>query len=97
MVTKPSANFLSEFPMWSKVLLQLGFAGVIGGLFISDSRDRSSQLRDMQIENRTQAKDDRDIFRQELKAQRDELKNAVGAMNRAVDVMSKQSTKNDEN
>jgi hypothetical protein len=60
-------------------------------------KKRSSQLRDMQIENRTQAKDDRDIFRQELKAQRDELKNAVGAMNRAVDVMSKQSTKNDEN
>jgi predicted nuclease with TOPRIM domain len=83
-------SFYVDLPNWSKVLLQLGFAGVIAVLFVMDSRDRSDQLRRMAEENRLQAREDRSLFRDELKAQRDTLSEAVREMRRAVDKLDEQ-------
>jgi len=83
-------SFYSELPNWSKVMLQLGFAGVVCLLFIMDSRDRSAQLKDMVNENRLQAREDRTMFREELKVQREVLAEAVQEMKRAVDKLNQQ-------
>lgn len=93
MAPKESADkkgFYVDLPNWSKVLLQLGFAGVIGVLFVMDSRDRSEQLRTMAEETRLQAREDRSLFRDELKAQRETLSEAVREMRRAVDKLDEQ-------
>lgn len=85
MPTKSDKTFMDDMPIWLRVLVQLGAFGVMTLLFVQDSRDRSSQLREMQTETRQQARDDRQMFRDELKLQREELKVAVGEMKRAVD------------
>lgn len=87
---KSKQSFYTDLPNWSKVLLQLGFAGVIGVLFVLDSRDRSDQLRQMAEETRLQAREDRSLFRDELKAQRETLSEAVKEMRRAVDKLDEQ-------
>ena len=83
-------TFLSDMPSWVKVLVQLGFAGLIGLLFALDSRDRSSQLREMQVETRNQARDDRIMFREEMRSQRESLNAAVAEMRNAVQAISHQ-------
>lgn len=90
MSTKDKPDFMADMPGWSKVLLQLGFAGVIALLFVIDSRDRSTQLRETQVETRQQARDDRALFRDEMKMQRDVLGNAVTEMKRAIDALTLQ-------
>lgn len=87
---KTKQGFYLDLPNWSKVLLQLGFAGVIAVLFVMDSRDRSDQLRQMAEENRQQAREDRSMFREEMAAQRQTLSQAVTEMRRAVDKLDEQ-------
>lgn len=88
--TKAKQGFYLDLPNWSKVLLQLGFAGVIAVLFVMDSRDRSDQLRVMAEENMVQSREDRAMFREEMAAQRQALSQAVTEMRRAVDKLDEQ-------
>lgn len=88
MPPKTETSWYNEMPTYVKVVMQLGFAGLIGVLFLIDSRDRSNQLREMQTETRNQSREDRQMFREELKSQREELKSAVEQMKRAIDTIS---------
>lgn len=94
-------DWYTALPSWSRVLLQMGFAGLIAGLFVLDSRDRSLQLQQFQEDSRLLAREDRALFRDELRLlreeqrlqredqrlQREEMKTAVNEMRRAVDAL----------
>ena len=71
-------TFMDEWPNWVRMVTQLGFAGLVGWLFYLDNVSRLDEARI-----------DREMFRQELKAQREELSAAVKEMKAAVDAMNK--------
>lgn len=70
----PASNWYDTLPMWARMFVQLGFAGLVGALF-------AFQVYSAE----TRATADREMFREELRAQRQELQAAVREMRRAVD------------
>lgn len=93
MASKTDSDWYSALPSWAKVFVQLGFAAVVAGLFVSDSTTRSKQLTEYYQESRNQSREDRIVFREELKLQREELRSTVEQLKRAIDTMASQQNK----
>jgi hypothetical protein len=80
----------------ARVWVQAGFAGIVALVFLFLVWVTISQLQALQLSSHEQmqalqrqlsdtARDDRAMFRDELKSQREELRAAVAEMRRAVD------------
>ncbi|MDB5312643.1 MAG: hypothetical protein JWO38_6845 [Gemmataceae bacterium] len=102
--TTPDDQPASRMPAWmvdlgpgARLWLQAGFAGLVALVFLFLVWVTISQLQGLQKQLAEQAREDRGMFRDELKSQREELRAAVQEMRRAVDRLddSQRSIKQD--
>jgi hypothetical protein len=83
--TPDGSPFTRDFSPRTRVWIQGGFAGVVCLVFLGLVGVTISQLQGLQKQLAEQAREDRVMFRDELRDQRNELRAAVTEMRRAVD------------
>ena len=89
-------DWWSSQPGLVKLFTQFGFAGLVALIFYQQFQQQAAisvaqteQIAGMIVANDLRAKEDRQLFREELKMQRDELRAAVTALNRAADTIQR--------
>jgi uncharacterized protein HemX len=81
----PLPDWYTQMPRAARTYAQLGFAGVIAVVFVCVVGVVLVMFQRLQSQVADQAREDRSMFREELREQRSELKRAVDAMNAAVE------------
>ena len=81
----PPGGWYEQMPRAARTYAQLGFAGVIAVVFVCVVGVVLVMFQGLQRQVAEQAREDRAMFREELREQRAELKRAVDVMNAAVE------------
>jgi hypothetical protein len=79
------ADWYAQMPRSARVYIQAGFAGVVAVAFIGVVGVMLVMFQGLQRQLAEQSREDRIMFREELRSQREELRAAVVEMRRAVD------------